>query len=59
MIQVNTQATAITRARYNHIAPVYGWIEAISESSLKAWREKLWSWAQGRNAAQVTHPSQN
>ncbi|MBI5031950.1 MAG: hypothetical protein HZB51_15575 [Chloroflexi bacterium] len=38
-------ATAITRTRCNRIAPVYDWIEAISESSFKPWREKLWSWA--------------
>ncbi len=39
--------TAVTRARYNRIAPVYDLIETVSEQSFKPMREKLWSQAWG------------
>lgn len=43
----DVRATAITRARYNRIAPIYDLIETLSEGRFKPWREKLWSRACG------------
>ena len=41
------KATATTRIRYNRIAPIYDWVETLSEGRFKPWREKLWSHARG------------
>lgn len=47
MPRIDIQATAITRTRYNRIAPIYDFIETLSEGRFKPWREKLWSQATG------------
>ena len=44
---IDVQATAQTQARYNRIAPIYDWVEALAEISFKPWREKLWANARG------------
>lgn len=48
MMNVNPQATATIRARYNRIAPIYDWLEAILEGTFKLWRKQLWSQATGK-----------
>jgi ubiquinone/menaquinone biosynthesis C-methylase UbiE len=47
MINVDVQATAVTRARYNRIAPIYDLVESTLEWVFKPWREKLWRQATG------------
>ncbi len=47
VLRVDVQVTAITRARYNRIAPIYDLLEALSEGRFKPWREKLWGQATG------------
>ncbi len=47
MINIDVRATAMTRARYNRIAPIYDLIETLSEGRFKPWREKLWRQATG------------
>ncbi len=36
-------ATAITRARYDRIAPIYDAVEWVMELRARAWRRRLWS----------------
>ncbi|HIP97520.1 MAG TPA: methyltransferase domain-containing protein [Anaerolineae bacterium] len=43
-LTVDDKATIQTKSRYNRIAPVYDWMEAIVErSAFRRWREMLWS----------------
>jgi hypothetical protein len=32
IISIDTQLTALTRARYNRLAPIYDWLEAFAEA---------------------------
>jgi phosphatidylethanolamine/phosphatidyl-N-methylethanolamine N-methyltransferase len=41
--QVNKQATARTKARYDRIAPIYDLMEVLPEQQFRSWREKLWA----------------
>jgi phosphatidylethanolamine/phosphatidyl-N-methylethanolamine N-methyltransferase len=44
----------LTRQRYNRIAPVYDWMEALVERLFfRRWREKLWSSVQGKALLEV------
>ena len=36
------QATALTKARYNRIAPIFDGMEFLMERRAKAWRRRLW-----------------
>jgi ubiquinone/menaquinone biosynthesis C-methylase UbiE len=49
MTQLNRE-TATIKVRYNHIAPIYGAIELITERiPVREWRWEFWSWVpQGR-----------
>lgn len=47
-MNVNLQATATIRARYNRIAPIYDLLEGILEGTFKPWRRQLWSQATGK-----------
>jgi hypothetical protein len=41
-MSIDTQLTALTRARYNRLAPIYDWLEAFAEAfSFRRWRERL------------------
>lgn len=44
---VNVQATAITRARYDRVAPVYDLMDSLVELLLKDLRPKIWNLARG------------
>lgn len=37
------KATAVTRARYDRIAAIYDWMEALVEIRYRHWREDLWA----------------
>lgn len=41
-------ATKLTRARYNRLAPIYNFLEAIPEIMFKPWRKKLLARAKGK-----------
>ena len=45
--EIDSKATATTKARYNRIARIYDLAEAMSERRFKPWREKLWRQASG------------
>ena len=45
--EVRTVSTELTKARYNRIAPLYNFIEAIPEMMFKPWRKKLLAKAKG------------
>lgn len=44
---LDAKATALTKARYDRIAPFYDRMETSSERQFKAWRAKLWMRANG------------
>ncbi len=46
-VGASVKATALTKARYDRIAPVPDLVESVLEGVFKPWREKLWSCAQG------------
>ena len=50
---INDQATALTRARYQRISPVYDKIEWLMERRLKPWRQKLWQSVPGPEVLEV------
>ncbi|NIM92779.1 MAG: methyltransferase domain-containing protein [Anaerolineales bacterium] len=39
---LNTKATAVTRARYRRIAPVYDFLEILPELRYRPWRTQFW-----------------
>lgn len=45
--EIRTVSTELTKARYNRIAPLYNFIEAIPEMMFKPWRKKLLAKAKG------------
>lgn len=51
--RVNAQATAITRARYQRLAPLYDRMEALAEHRFRPWRQKLWSLVRGPRVLEV------
>lgn len=51
--RVNAQATAITRARYQRLAPFYDRMEALSEPRFRPWRQKLWALVHGPRVLEV------
>lgn len=42
MVQLDTRATAVTRARYGRIAPIYDLMESLAERRYRPWRERFW-----------------
>jgi hypothetical protein len=49
IMSIDTQLTALTRARYNRLAPIYDWLEAFVEAfSFRRWRERLWEQVKGQ-----------
>jgi ubiquinone/menaquinone biosynthesis C-methylase UbiE len=52
-IPIDVQATALTRARYQRLAPLYDRMEAVSERGFRLGREKLWSLVHGPRVLEV------
>lgn len=53
-MSIDTQLTALTRARYNRLAPIYDWLEAFVEAfSFRRWRERLWRQVKGQKILEV------
>jgi len=50
---VCNEATALTRARYQRISPVYDRIEWLMERRFRPWREKLWQFVCGPRVLEV------
>jgi ubiquinone/menaquinone biosynthesis C-methylase UbiE len=46
--EIRTVSTELTKARYNRIAPLYNYIEAIPEMMFKPWRKRLLAKAKGK-----------
>lgn len=50
---INVDATAVTRRRYQRIAPIYDRMGARSEQRFAPWRVKLWSAVQAASILEV------
>lgn len=50
---VDNEATALTRARYQRISPIYDKIEWLMERRFRPWREKLWQFVHGPRVLEV------
>jgi ubiquinone/menaquinone biosynthesis C-methylase UbiE len=51
---IDIRQTALTRARYDRLAPVYDLVEALIERfSFRRWRERLWSRVRGERVLEV------
>lgn len=50
---VDAPATALTRARYQRISPIYDKIEWLMEGRFRPWREKLWQYVCGPQLLEV------
>lgn len=50
---VDDQATALTRARYQRVSPIYDKIESLMERLFHPWREKLWQFVYGPQVLEV------
>lgn len=50
---VDDKATALTRARYQRISPIYDKIEWLMERRFRPWCEKLWQFASGPKILEV------
>jgi ubiquinone/menaquinone biosynthesis C-methylase UbiE len=50
---INDQATALTRARYQRISPIYDKIEWLMEGRFRPWREKQWQFVYGPQVLEV------
>ena len=46
--EIRAASTKLAKARYNRIAPLYNFIEAIPEMMFKPWRKKLLAKAKGK-----------
>lgn len=53
MAQVDAQATAMTRARYQRLSPFYDLMEGMAEGHYRPWREKLWALVEGSRVLEV------
>jgi ubiquinone/menaquinone biosynthesis C-methylase UbiE len=50
---VDAPTTALTRARYQRISPIYDKIEWLMEGRFRPWREKLWQYVCGPQLLEV------
>ena len=50
---VASEATALTRARYQRISPIYDKIEWLTERRFRPWRQKLWQFVYGPRVLEV------
>ncbi len=53
MSQINLQATALTRTRYQRLSPLYDLMEGMAEGRYRPWREKLWALVEGPRVLEV------
>ncbi len=53
LFQPDETATAVTRARYQRLAPIYDQMERRSEKRFIPWRTRLWSLARGPKILEV------
>ena len=53
MTQIDVQATALTRARYQRLSSIYDVMEGMAEGGYRPWREKLWALAKGPHILEV------
>lgn len=53
MADIDPEATARTRARYDRNAPFYDLMESLPERKFTPWREKLWSRVRGSRILEV------
>ena len=50
---VDNESTALTRARYQRIAPIYDRIESLMERRFHPWRERLWQFVRDPQVLEV------
>ncbi len=50
---VDNEATALTRARYQRISPIYDRIEWLMEQRFQPWRQKIWQFVYGPRVLEV------
>jgi ubiquinone/menaquinone biosynthesis C-methylase UbiE len=50
---IDDWATALTRARYQRLSPIYDRIEWLMERRFRPWREKLWQFVYGPQVLEV------
>lgn len=50
---LSEKETLATQARYNRIAPLYDWMEALMERRYSGWRERAWSLVSGPQILEV------
>jgi ubiquinone/menaquinone biosynthesis C-methylase UbiE len=53
MNQPDPRATALTRARYQRIARIYDWMDAMPEMRFIPWRKHLWSLVKGPRVLEI------
>ena len=53
MSQIDLQATALTRARYQRLSSIYDLMEGMAEGRYRPWREKLWARVEGPRVLEV------
>ncbi len=53
MTFVDAHATALTRARYQRLSPIYDLMEGMAEGRYRPWREKLWAMVRGPKILEV------
>jgi phosphatidylethanolamine/phosphatidyl-N-methylethanolamine N-methyltransferase len=53
-MSIDPQLTALTRTRYDRLAPIYDWLEAFAEAfNFRRWRERLWDQVKGQKILEV------
>ena len=50
---IDEKCTALTRARYQRISPIYDRIESLMKRRFQPWREKLWQFVCGPRVLEV------
>jgi len=52
-VRIDERATALTRARYQRLSPIYDFMEGMAEGRYRPWREKLWTLVKGPRVLEV------
>lgn len=53
-MSIDLQLTALTRTRYNRLAPIYDWLEVFAEAfNFRRWRERLWDQVKGQKILEI------
>lgn len=54
IMSIDLQLTALTRTRYNRLAPIYDWLEVFAEAfNFRRWRERLWDQVKGQKILEI------